>query len=242
MGIVALGMGAVVGVTGWLVPSGPKRSGAGDVPSSSVATSGLPWQIERRSDGATHVMGLTLGHSRLDDARKQWPQGFRMAVVAGSDPAVVPVLEAFSDTVTVAGVVTGKMVLTAVVGPEDLQRWLARRVHTERTASGLSRSLLNPEDEAQAWRAPIRALTFVPTARVTAATLVARFGPPAQQWERDGMADEHDIGTVRHMAYPDVGLVVSVTPKGHAVLQYTHPQDIGWLLRGLHAPQVSATH
>ena len=191
-------------------------------PNMPVPTQGLPWQITATEQGGTQVMGLEPGRSPLGVARELWPQGVTLAVMArGQEHAR---LEVFAEAVT-AGYVTGKAVLTAAWEGDTVNGMRTRAASEEVTASGARRYKLAPQDETQAWTAPVRLITFVPTARLAPEVVNERFGPPA---ERKPGADQ-----VEHLLYPERGLAVTLDTQGRAVLQYVHPSDFAWLRQHL---------
>jgi hypothetical protein len=213
LAVVALGLALMAGPFVWHVVTSPE---------APVPTQGLPWQISPTEQGGTRVMGLEPGRSPLALARTLWPQGVSLAVMArGQEPAR---LEVFAETVT-AGYVTGKAVLTAAWEGESVDSLRARAASEEVTASGARRYKLAPQDETQAWTAPVRLITFVPTARLAPEVVNERFGPPT---ERKPGAEQ-----VEHLLYPERGLAVTLDTKGRAVLQYVHPTDFAWLRQHL---------
>ncbi|MBV8125496.1 MAG: hypothetical protein JO370_15640, partial [Paucibacter sp.] len=82
----------------------------------------LPWQIDRLDDGATRVLGLTLGRSTLADVQRHWGDELMLAVLARDGE--IGALEAFVDS-TQLGFVSAKLVFTAQLDAaalKDLQQ------------------------------------------------------------------------------------------------------------------------
>lgn len=179
---------------------------------------GLPWQIETLANGSSQVFGLELAHSTLDDARVSFGDGMKIGIVAAQGEAGT--LEAYYDTVT-AGVILGKMILVASLDPETLTRLRERSIRRVYMNDTTYRYDLDPEDLPHALRAPIAAITFIPTASLDAETVLKRFGPPN---ERLRINDQ-----VEHFLYPDKGLDVILDDKGKEVLQYVVPHDFARL-------------
>ena len=191
---------------------------------STASAEGLPWQIEIQPDGASRVFGLTLGRSTLADARARFALEPQVAVVAARDEAGS--LEAYFESV-MAGFVTGKVVLTLELSTDAVDRMRARAVKTEYMESTTRKSTLGAEDRQLADRTPIRSIAFIPSSHLDEATILQRFGTPAERL-RGG---EH----IEHFLYPAKGLDVVLDAKGKELLQYVAPRDFARLREPLAA-------
>lgn len=185
---------------------------------SASSAADLPWQIEIEPDGATRVFGLTLGRSTLADARARFALEPQVAVVAARDEAGS--LEAYFESVR-AGFVTGKVVLTLELSKDSVEQMRARAVKTEYMESTTRKATLAAEDRQLAERTPIRSIAFIPSTQLDEATILQRFGTPAERL-RGG---EH----VEHFLYPAKGLDVVLDAKGKELLQYVAPRDFARL-------------
>lgn len=183
---------------------------------------GLPWQIDVAADGSSRVFGLTLGRSTLADARARLGSDVEVAVVGAAGEAGS--LEAYFQTVA-AGFIGGKMILTLDVTAETIAGMRERAVKTEYMESTTRKATLGAGDLPLANRAPIRAIAFVPSANLDEATVLGRFGIPAERI-RGG-------GQVEHLLYPAKGLDVALDGKGKEVLQYVAPRDFARLRQPL---------
>jgi hypothetical protein len=193
----------------------------GGTPSAPTASADLPWHIEPQPDGGSRVLGLHLGRTTLAEAGAHWPdEPLKLALVR--DPKGRLTLEAYVERVQ-AGFVQGKVVLTGDADAATLQRWADRATGRDPQPSGAYRLTLHADDEADARRAPVAGLVFLPTARIDEAVAVERFGPPPERLATaDGMV---------HLLYPARGLVISLDPQGRGkpVLQYVAPRDFARL-------------
>ncbi len=194
---------------------------------TAPATQGLPWQIDIQADGSSRVFGLTPGRSTLEEARTRFLLEPQVAVVAARDEAGS--LEAYFETVS-AGFVTGKMVLTLDVPQETIEAMRGRAAKTEYMESTTRKLTLSAEDRQRADRTAIRSIAFIPSAHLDEATILQRFGAPAERL-RGG---EH----VEHFLYPAKGLDVVLDAKGKELLQYVAPRDFARLREPLAAPPV----
>ncbi|MFN3397476.1 MAG: hypothetical protein ACK4ZS_02965 [Sulfurimicrobium sp.] len=182
------------------------------------AITGLPWQIEILPDGRSRVFGLTLGTSTLADARERFGTDMEVAVVAA--PGEVGSLEAYYSQVT-AGVLTGKMILTAALDKENVERMRQRAVKKQHMESSTRKFYLAPDDLAQAYATPIESITFIPSASFDADIAVSHFGRPAER--------VHTSEQVENLLYPDQGLALTLDSKGKEVLQYVAPREFARL-------------
>ena len=184
--------------------------------SQDAEASGLPWQIEVLRNGDSMVMGLTLGHdgkgSTLQAAFDQWGQGMEIAIVAA--PGEDGSLEAFVDPAT-AGFISGKAVITAKLASSDIRAMRARAVKSEFMESTTRKYTLSAADLQTAMKAPIQSLSFIPQANLDEATIVARFGLPAERVRSNGH--------VEHFLYPGQGLDLALDTEGKELLQYVSP-------------------
>lgn len=176
--------------------------------------SGLPWQIEIQADGSSKVFGLVLGRSTLAEAAALWGPDGQLAVIASAgQPAG---LEAYYESVT-AGFVTGRLILSAELSQEALTGIRERAVKIEPTPSGARRYQPGGDDKRLALQAPVRAISFIPSANLDEPTVLQRFGTPAQR-VRSGAQTEHFL-------YPQQGLDLLLDTEGKELLQYVAPRD-----------------
>ncbi len=203
-------------------------------PAAQQVASVLPWQIEVLPNGASRVMGLTLGPagqaSTLADARQRWGQDMEVAIIAA--PGEAGMLEAFVDPAA-AGFITGKVVLTADLPANVIQGMRERALKAEFMESTTRKYKLTPEDLAEAMKAPLIAMSFIPQANLDEATVLARFGQPAERVRSNGHLE--------HFLYPAHGLDLSLDTEGKELLQYVAPAQFDRLVKPLKAaPAASA--
>lgn len=178
----------------------------------------MPWQIEAPGDGSSRVFGLTLGTATLADARHVFGKDAQVAIILGSGESGT--LEAYYDLVII-GPLTGKLILTLDVAPEAIAAMTGRASKAAYMEGNTRKIALAPDDLQAAERLPLRALSLIPSANLDEATLLQRFGPPAERIR----ASEH----VEHFLYPGKGLDVVLDAKGKEVLQYVAPRRFALL-------------
>lgn len=206
-------------------------------PASTGPTSSPPWQITATSDGSSEVMGLTLAPvseesysaprgSTLADAQKRWGQDMQIAIIAA--PGEDGLLEAFVDPAS-AGMITGKVVITAALDGTTIKAMRERAVKSEFMESTTRKYTLTPQDLQTALRAPIASLSFIPQANLDADTVLARFGQPSERLRSNGHLE--------HFLYPAKGLDLALDSEGKELLQYVAPAEFERLKAPLEAPR-----
>ncbi len=198
---------------------------SGDQPAMQPIA-GLPWQIEILPNGETRVFGLIPARSTLDDARRRFGLDMEIAVIAA--PGEPGALEVYFSNVT-AGVVTGKIILLADTDRETVARLRQRTAKTEYMDGSTKKFILHRDDLALAWRAPIAAITFIPSVSIDEQTALARFGVPGERIRVDDR--------IEHLLYPEKGLDLMLDRKGKEVLQYVAPRQFA----RLREPLIKAT-
>lgn len=184
---------------------------------------GLPWDISPLPGGASRILGpsgLILSAdgtqaSRLADVQRLWPIEHQVAIVAAQGETGA--LEAYVDPAQL-GFVTGKLVVSTSLSPQRIEAMKARASKVAFMESTTRRFTLSADDLAQALQAPITAVSLVPQAQLDAATVIQRFGPPAQRITR-GQGDD----AVEHLLYPDKGLDIAISAQSKEVIQYVAP-------------------
>ncbi|TAK94189.1 MAG: hypothetical protein EPO09_10310 [Aquabacterium sp.] len=192
-----------------------------DASQAPARPSGLPWQVEALPNGASKVMGLTLGPtgavgtaSTMGDAQQLWGEAMQVAIIAA--PGEDGLLEAFVDPAS-AGFITGKIVITARLDSADLRAMRERAIKSEFMESTTRKYQLTPADLQTALKAPITALSFIPQANLDADTVIARFGQPAERVRSNGHLE--------HFLYPAKGLDLALDTEGKELLQYVAPAE-----------------
>ncbi|MCL2346032.1 MAG: hypothetical protein FWC58_09310 [Desulfobulbus sp.] len=210
-----IGFMLVVIVASFLIP----MPGQGGDPERN-----LPWQIEVDGQGGSRVFGLQPGRSTLADVRAALGGDFELAIIA--QPDEIGAVEAYYSQVAL-GFVLARLVVTLDVAPETVKAMRERALKAERMESATRKITLHPDDLAQLEQARIKALTVIPTINLDEATIIQRFGQPA---ERLQVTEKR-----AHLLYPHLGLDVVVNSDGKELLQYVAPRDFALLREPLRA-------
>jgi hypothetical protein len=213
--LVALVVALVVAVVAGLRPSST-------APAADTSANRLPWQVDVLPDGNSRVFGLTVGKSRLEDARSSIGRDLQVAVL--TSPTAPPALEAYYERVQM-GFITGRLILTATLPPEQLTAMAQGAAKTTPLPSGARKAVPTSDDRAQAWQATITGVSFVPSVDLDENTVLARFGEPAERLRSAEGAE--------HFLYPAIGLDLVLDPAGKELLQYVAPRDFARLRQPL---------
>ncbi len=189
--------------------AGPPPPGA-----TAPATTGAPWQVGLPAPGRSQVFALKLPGTTLAETRQRFGDDLRVALMAGRDGRLS--LEGYVERFESGGV-GGKLLLafdgTGQAGA--LARWRDALPGTPIESGGRQHSL-NAAAADELNGTGLVGLSFIPAAKLDAATLTARFGAPAER-----IAGEQ----VEHWLYPAQGLAVALATKGRDVLQYVAPAE-----------------
>lgn len=178
----------------------------------------LPWQIEIDDRGASRVFGVSPGFQTLAQARAALGGEAEVAIVAALDEAGS--LEVYYNQIAL-GFVLAKVIITVDIPREQIIAMRERALKAEHMESTTRKIRLHPDDLVLADQLPIKALSVIPTVNLDEATIIQRFGQPAERIQ----VSEKRV----HLLYPDKGLDVVVDSDGKELLQYVAPKDFALL-------------
>ncbi len=187
----------------------------------------LPWQIAVDGQGGSTVFGLRPGVSTLGDVRRKLGDEIEVAIIA--EPNEIGMLEGYYAQLPL-GFVLARMVVTVDASEEAISAMRERALKAKHMESTTRRITLHPDDLAAADQLPIRAISVIPTVNLDEATVIQRFGEPA---ERIVVSEKRT-----HLLYPKQGLDVAVDRDGKELLQYVAPQQFARLREPLLAAPV----
>lgn len=188
--------------------------------------SNLPWQIETDGQGGSTVFGLKPGVTSLAEVRRLLCPEMEVAIIA--EPNEAGTLEGYCAQVPL-GFVLARVVLTAEVSGEQIAAMRERALRSKNMESATRKITLHPDDQALAEQLPIRAISVIPSVNIDEATMLQRFGQPA---ERVALPEERV-----HLLYPEKGLDILVDDKGKELLQYVAPRQFASLREPLLAAE-----
>ncbi|WP_028995951.1 hypothetical protein [Azonexus hydrophilus] len=209
LSMVALVLAALI--VPFLIPGTGKQEGFDP-------NANLPWQIEVDGQGGARVFGVSPGLQTLGEVRAILGGEPEVAIIAA--PNEIGSLEAYYTQLPL-GFVLARVILVVDVAPEAIIAMRERALKAEHMESTTRKIRLHPDDLAAADAMRVKAISVIPTVNLDEATIVQRFGEPA---ERLPVSDKRV-----HLLYPDKGLDVVVDADGKELLQYVAPRDFALL-------------
>ena len=201
----------------FLLPSAGKVEGVDP-------NSNLPWQITTDGQGGSSVFGLRPGVSTLAEVKQRLGGDLDVAIIAA--PQEAGSLEGFYSQLRL-GFVMAKVIVTVDASPELVSAMRERALKAQYMESSTRKIRLHPDDLAAAEKLPVRAIVVIPSVNLDEATVVERFGKPAERLP----VSEKRV----HLLYPEKGLDVTVDTDGKELLQYVAPRDFSLLRAPLSA-------
>jgi hypothetical protein len=182
----------------------------------------LPWLVAVNDSGLSSVFGLTVGASRLAEARTIFQeQGVSNLFQSEADELSV---ETYFQSLYLSGI-RADMVLTLEVDQPTLREFFDRGVRISKLESGAKKINLTGEDEARLADARIGHITYIPGTDLPEDLILSRFGEPSRRLA--------EASGIVHWLYPEKGLDIAVNPDGKEVLQYVQPARFEELLKPL---------
>jgi hypothetical protein len=178
----------------------------------------LPWQIEVDGQGGSKVFGLQPGVSTLAEVKVVLGNELEVAIIA--QPNEVGMIEAYYSQVAL-GFVMAKMVVTIDLEQDAVNAMRERALKAKHMESTTRKITLHPDDLAQLDRLPVKAFAVIPTVNLDEATVIQRFGQPAERIQ----VSEKRV----HLLYPQQGLDIVVDGDGKELLQYVAPRHFDLL-------------
>ncbi|ADC61401.1 hypothetical protein [Allochromatium vinosum] len=185
----------------------------------------LPWLIEQDADGRTQVFGFTLGATTLAEVRQVFREDGEVNLFRTLGPSGTLAAEVYFEQIHLERL-RADFVLTLDVDQTTLAAMYERGLRISQTGSGSQKVKLDPSDTERLAERPIRAIVYLPKARLDAALIEQRFGTPSRR------LTESETGIV-HWLYPKRGLDIGRDPNGRVVMQYVNPADFGAILEPL---------
>lgn len=181
-----------------------------------------PWQITLLANGNSSIFGVELGQTRVAEATGRLGHRFKTALF--EDPAGGMTLEVYYAEFTRSGL-SGRLVLTVKADAGLLQKYKTTAISKERLVSGVLQYRLSEAAGHGLAQLTVTAMTYLPYARLSAESALARFGEPAQKIRSHAKAE--------HWLYPDKGLDMILSEEGRDILQYVPPAKFAGLVKPL---------
>jgi hypothetical protein len=185
----------------------------------------LPWRTTTSAAGQTQVFGFTLGETSLKEVRELFGQEGTINLFETPGRTERYGVEVYFEQVYLQSL-RADFVVTVDVDQETLGAMYERGLRISQLGSGSKKVKLDPEDVEALLPRPIRAITYLPQARLDDPLIEKRFGTPAER------RAEPETGIV-HWLYPERGIDIARDPKGEVVIQYVSQVDFADILTPL---------
>lgn len=194
-------------------------------PTLDDGTLRLPWRVAQTEAGQTQVFGFTLGETTLAEVREVFEEEGEINLFETPGGAERYAVEVFFEQIYLQRL-RANFVISLEVPQDTLAEMYERGLRISQLGSGDRKVKLDPEDVEILVQRPIRAITYLPQARLEPELIETRFGKPERR------ITEPETG-VEHWLYPARGIDVARDPRGKVVVQYVNPGDFERLLRPL---------
>lgn len=185
----------------------------------------LPWRATTNAAGQTQVFGFTLGETSLAEIRDLFGQEGTINLFETPGRTERYGVEAYFEQVYLQSL-RADFVITLDVDQGTLAAMYERGLRISQLGSGSKKVKMDPADVEVLLPRPIRAITYLPQARLDEDLIERRFGRPAER------RAEAETGVV-HWLYPDRGIDIARDPKGKVVIQYVDRADFASVLAPL---------
>ena len=193
----------------------------------------LPWRTTTSAAGQTQVFGFTLGETSLKEVRELFGQEGTINLFETPGRTERYGVEVYFEQVYLQSL-RADFVVTVDVDQETLGAMYERGLRISQLGSGSKKVKLDPVDVEALLPRPIRAITYLPQARLDDPLIEKRFGTPAER------RAEPETGIV-HWLYPERGIDIARDPNGKVVIQYVRPADFAGVLAPLTQQQSAGT-
>lgn len=174
----------------------------------------LPWNSHYTADNELTALGLTIGHSNVNDAKKLYGNDIEVQIFSKKDESG-KTAEVFFPYMSIAAI-AGSLTLSLSVPKNTLDAIYSRGVKT--TVNSLGNRQVTPEkaDADSLMKYPIKNLTLAPKKQLTERGIKLRFGEP------DRVTKSADGST--RWVYINKGVEIILNPDGPDALQYYRVQ------------------
>lgn len=172
----------------------------------------MPWEVTIMADGNSKVFDIHLGTTTYRVAQQQLRQYGKTAIFTqkGEEPSV----EAFFQSINLGGL-SAKLILNLAVDEDKITEMISHAMEARIQPSGARRYQLNNLSNTSLIKAPITAISYIPSIRLDEEKVRYRFGDP-EVIEQDA---ENPNTSIWH--YPRLGLLIRLNENEKTILEYS---------------------
>lgn len=171
----------------------------------------MPWEITVMPDGQISVFDIHLGTTNYRQAQQALGSHGKTSVF--SEQGKADTVEAFFNSINMGGL-SAKLVLNLVVERDLIEKMKSRATEARLQPSGAHQYQLSNQDNATLIHAPVSAITYIPSVRLTKEMILHRFGSTDLIKQ-----DPNNINTAIWQ-YPTLGLTIYLNDSEKTILQY----------------------
>ena len=186
----------------------------------------LPWDVKVDPQGNLSVLGITLGQSTLEQARKSFQSQGKSNLFLTPDNRYV--VEVYFQRLYLSGI-RADVVLNMELPEAQAVQMFERGERISLMGSGTRKIELSHDDMALLAQDKISYITYLPATDLEEPLILGRFGEPEKQMP------EPDSPII-HWLYPTRGMDIAVNPDGKEVIQYINPGDFSMVTEPLQNP------
>ncbi len=175
----------------------------------------LPWEVEILPNGASKVLGITLGQSTMEDARQIFQDDWEVNLFLSPQSNIS--VEGYFNRLIINGL-KADLVMILSLDQKTKEEMFNRGARISQLGDGTKKISLSSADMVTVATAVIKRITYLPAANLEGELIENLFGKP------DSIIKVEKTG-VEHWLYPNIGLDILLDPNGKEVFQYVKPAD-----------------
>ncbi len=182
----------------------------------------LPWNVEILPNGATKVLGITLGQSTMEDARQIYQNDWEVNLFVSPDNKIT--VEGYFNRIFISGL-KADLVMSLSLDKKTLSEMYQRGARISQLGNGTKKVNVSSADTNTITNAVIKRITYLPTANLDGELIENLFGKP------DSIIKEES--GIEHWLYPKIGLDIALNPDGKEIFQYVIPATFDEVMKPL---------
>jgi hypothetical protein len=172
----------------------------------------MPWEVTIMADGNSKVFDIHLGITTYSEAQRQLRQYGKTAIFTREGDA--PSVEAFFQSINLGGL-SAKLILNLAVDEDKIAEMLSHAMEARIQPSGARRYQLNNLSNTSLIKAPIIAISYIPSIRLDEEKIRYRFGDP------EVIKQDAENPNTSIWYYPRLGLLIRLNEHEKTILEYS---------------------
>lgn len=178
---------------------------------SPQAPAPKPWEITMQADGNPQVLGIHLGKTTYGQLVERWREVGEPGIFREPSASAQSTVEVFFPRVNLGGL-SARAVINLQIDQPTIDTMISRGYGGQLQQSGARLYEPAVDDRPTLLKAPVYAITYIPSIGLDERMLQSRLGPPP---ETQTLEKGKSLWT-----YPERGLSIELSDDGKAVFQY----------------------